>query len=103
MAVKNYAASDLVQRMTDLYAGLVRYHSSHWQVLGGGVLHRGFGTLTQDQWVNVPDDTIFITNVYNEVMGDLLKMEHSRPALSASLLAVSVSAFNSAAQTSFAG
>lgn len=103
MAVKSYAASDLVQRMVDLYTDTVRYHSSHWQVLGGvnGTTHRGHGSLSSDTWVNVPDDTIFITNMYDEVMKDLLLMNHSRPALSTSLRAVTVSAFISAAQTQF--
>lgn len=101
MAVKSYAASDLVQRMTDLYANTIRYHSSHWQVLGGAH-HRSNGSLTSDQWTNVPNDTIFITNIYYEIVGDFLLMEHCRPDLSASLKAITVSAFITAAQTQFA-
>lgn len=101
MAVKTYDTTALVQRMTDLYVDTVRYHNSHWQVLGGS--KDSYGTQTgapAAAWANVPDDTIFITNMFQQLLGGLIRLEQNSTMLTA-LQGLTASAFITAAQTQF--
>jgi hypothetical protein len=101
MAVKTYDTTALVQRMTDVYVDTVRYHNSHWQVLGASI--DSFGTQTgapAATWANVPDDTIFITNMYRFLLNRLISHERNATMLTA-LQGLTAAAFITAAQSQF--
>lgn len=100
MALKNYDTNALVQRMVDVYVDTIRYHNAHWQELNGH--HKSYGTLgAADAWINVPNDTIFITNIYQEILHQLLRLEVGNTVMINALLSVPVASFISAAQTQF--